>query len=207
VLNLFRTYSDYIATTDEWIGILKVACQYEFVEVKRFAIRGLEKLDLSVVQRLRIYQLYNVHFAHIVPLLVQLCLREEGPTDGETEELGIKTSLIIYRARERLCSHVPGGISVDEATRTICSIINVDPAGFKILGGSVMYRELYHLACTNSTFLFVFQLRRRGTMGPTREAYVYCDHLYHGPEDKWRIPGNVTSSFSSIYKRLIILFF
>jgi len=43
-------------------------------------------------------------------------------------------------------------------------------------------------------------------MGPTREAYVYCDHLYHGPEDKWRIPGNVTSSFSSIYKTLITKF-
>jgi len=146
MLTLFRTYSDYNASTDEWIGILKVACQYEFVEVKRFAIRGLEKLDLSVVQRLKIYQLYNVHITHIVPLLVQLCLREEGPTDDETEELGIKTSLIIYRARERLCSHVPGGISADEATRAICSIMNVDPAEFKIPGGSVMYRELYHLA-------------------------------------------------------------
>ena len=40
-------------------------------------------------------------------------------------------------------------------------------------------------------------------MGPTREAFVYCDHLYHGPEDQWRLAGNVTSSFSFIYKRLI----
>jgi hypothetical protein len=144
VLNPFRKYSDYIATTNEWIGILKIACQYEFVEVKRFAIRGLETLALSVVERLRIYQLYNVHPTHIVPLFVQLCLREQGPTDDETEDLGIKTSLIIYRARERLCSHVPGGISKDEATRTICSIIGVDPADIKKPGGSVMYRALYH---------------------------------------------------------------
>lgn len=145
MFNPFRKYSDYIATTNEWIGILKIACQYDFIEVKRFAIRGLEKLDLSVVQRLKIYQLYNVHAAHIVPLLVQLCMREEGPTDEETDELGIKTSLVIYRARERLCSHVPGGITKDEATRTICSIIGVDPADIKKPGGSVMYRALYHL--------------------------------------------------------------
>ena len=53
-----------------------------------------------------------------------------------------------------------------------------------------------------------FQGRRRTLTGPTREAFVYCDHLYHGPEDQWRLaPGNVTSSFSSFYKRLIFVGF
>jgi len=141
----FSTYSEYTATTNEWISILKIACQYQFIEVKRFAIRGLEKLDLSPVERLRIYQLYQVDPTYIIPLLVELCLREEGPTEEETEKMGIKTSLSIYRARERLCCHAPDGVDEDEATHTICSIIGVDPALFQKSGGSVTFIALHHL--------------------------------------------------------------
>jgi hypothetical protein len=142
---MFRTYSDYDATTNEWISILKLACEYEFVQVKNLAIRGLEGMNLSAVERLCIYQLYRVGPSHTVPLLVELCIRNEGPTDDETEKLGIKTSLVIYRARESLRSQLPADVDHRMAASTVCSLIGVDLSQLQLSGGSVMFHALHHL--------------------------------------------------------------
>lgn len=123
-----KTYSDYNATSDEWISILKLACEYDFAQVKDLAIRGLDGMNLSTVERLCIYQLYRVGPSHIVPLLAELCVRNEGPTDEETERLGIKTSLVIFRARENLRSHIPADVDHGIAVSTVCSLIGVDPS-------------------------------------------------------------------------------
>ena len=228
---IFRTYSNYTATINEWITILKLACEYDFVQVKQLAIQGLEEMDLSVVERLCIYQLYSVGPSHIVPLLSSLCLRNEGPTDEETDQLGIKTSLVIFRARESLRSHLPADVDHSVmAVSTICSLIGVDPSHFQKSGGSVIFHALCHRhSMLMPTLCFFFQPRRRGPMGlatrgspdfPSRmgrlevpppnqrfarEAYVYCGHLYHGPEDQWRLTGNVTGSFPIIFKQLIFV--
>ncbi|KAF4620261.1 hypothetical protein D9613_001061 [Agrocybe pediades] len=128
-----NTYSVYNAPTQDWITILKIACEHHFKEVKNFAIRQLEQCNLSVVSRLTIYQLYKVDLAFILPLLYELCIREEGPTDQETEEMGIKTSLIIFRIRERLragangpMSPVAAGTGEAEVMQAIYAVLGVD---------------------------------------------------------------------------------
>ena len=62
-------------------------------------------------------------------------MRDEGPTDDETAIMGIKTSLIIFRARERLRFQPLSGSkdrsSPDEndITRTIYSLLGFDYNG------------------------------------------------------------------------------
>lgn len=62
-------------------------------------------------------------------------MRDEGPTDDETSIMGIKTSLIIFRARERLRFQPLAGskdrFSPDEndITRTIYSLLGFDYNG------------------------------------------------------------------------------
>ena len=74
---------------------------------------------------------------YLVPLYVKFCMRDEGPSDEETSIMGIKTSLIIFRARERLRFQPPSGstskdrISPDDndITRTIYSLLGFDYNG------------------------------------------------------------------------------
>lgn len=99
-----RKYDIYRATVDEWTSILKIACAHDFHGIKDFAIRGLESCEMPIANRIRLYQKYYVDLRYINPLFVKFCLRDDGPTDEETEVMGTKISLIIYRARERLRS-------------------------------------------------------------------------------------------------------
>jgi hypothetical protein len=71
---------------------------------------------------------------YLVPLYVKFCMREDGPTDEETSIMGIKTSLIIFRARERLRFPLSGNKdrflpNENEVTRTIYSLLGFEYNG------------------------------------------------------------------------------
>lgn len=143
-----RIYSVYTATLAEWIAILKLADEYQFLEVKRLAIRELDQFDMPIAERIELYHRHAVDLCHLVPLYVKLCIRDEGPTDEETSIMGMKTSLIIFRARERLrfqpLSKVKPVPVVDEShiTRTIYSLL-----GFDGQTGSVTFNTYPTLPC------------------------------------------------------------
>lgn len=92
----------YHAVAEEWTSILKIACAYDFHGIKDLAVRGLESCDMSIANRIRLYQRYDVDSRYINSLYVKFCLRDEGPTEEETEIMGTKVSLNIYMAREHL---------------------------------------------------------------------------------------------------------
>ncbi|KAF8161498.1 hypothetical protein B0H34DRAFT_381923 [Crassisporium funariophilum] len=130
-----RNYSVYKATLPEWTAILKIACEYQFPEVKHLAMRELQQIEIPIAQRIFLYQSYDAEPMYLVPLYVKLCMRDEGPTDEETEKMGMKTSLIIFRARERLRFRPLGagkdgptleGVDENDITRTICSLLGFD---------------------------------------------------------------------------------
>ncbi|KAH9485755.1 hypothetical protein JR316_0002670 [Psilocybe cubensis] len=140
-------YSLYEATASEWITILKLACDYRFNEVKLLAIRGLEMSNLTTVQRIQIYELYHVERQYLVPLYDVLCRREECLTEEEAKELGLPTTLLIFRIREILRSQSGDGsdksplpASLDDVyiTRTICSSLGVDPQSLPGAGSLVI---------------------------------------------------------------------
>jgi len=135
-----RSFDQYHASVHEWTSILKISCNYDFPSVKDFAVRGLETCDIPIANRIKLYQKYEVDSSYVVPLFVKLSLRAEGPTDEETDVMGTKVALIIYRARERLrspaCSPLTGSphpISESDAFEAINSILGygamVLPAG------------------------------------------------------------------------------
>ena len=117
------------------MAILKLAHEYKFPEVKRLAIRELEGFDIPLAERIILYQNHNVEPVHLVPLYVKFCMRDEGPTDDETLIMGIKTSLIIFRARERLRFQPLSGSKdrsapdENDITRTIYSLLGFDYNG------------------------------------------------------------------------------
>lgn len=105
--------------------------------MKEFAVRGLESSEIPIANRIKLYQKFEVDSSYIIPLFVKLCLRTEGPTDEETEIMGTKVSLIIYRARERLRSQATSPlagqtliISETDASEAISSILGYcEPIG------------------------------------------------------------------------------
>ena len=103
---IIRSLHDiYEATSDEWVGILKIACEWDFAQVRNMAVRHIDLSGLSTIRRLYLYLLYRAEAPYVVPLYVSLCMRDKGPTDEETEVLGMKTVLLIWRMREHLRAH------------------------------------------------------------------------------------------------------
>ncbi|KAF5322628.1 hypothetical protein D9619_002071 [Psilocybe cf. subviscida] len=94
-----ETYSDYTATTAEWTSILKIACEYDFVEWSTWHLSA------------------------------DICARDRGLDDGEIKMLGPESSLRIFRLRERVRSSeknrspLPEGV---DALDAVCKILKVD---------------------------------------------------------------------------------
>jgi hypothetical protein len=115
---------------------LKLAHEYQFPEVKRLAIRELESFDIPISERIALYQSHAVEPVYLIPFYVKLCMRDDGPTDEETVTMGMKTSLIIFRARERLHFRTVSASTKDRSspsendiTRTIYSLLGFDYNG------------------------------------------------------------------------------
>jgi hypothetical protein len=72
-------------------------------------IRELEKLDLSPVDRIQIYQRFKLDDALLLDCFETLTTREEPIGFEEGAKLGLKTSLHIARAREYSRSPDTGG--------------------------------------------------------------------------------------------------
>jgi hypothetical protein len=95
-----RKYSLYDATVEEWTSILKLAHQWDFIEVKALAIRELENLRIPALQKIVIYQTYEVDKKYLQAAFTALAVRDEPISVEEGRELGLETALQLARARE-----------------------------------------------------------------------------------------------------------
>ncbi len=98
-------YSLYDATVEDWIIILKLADRWCFPEVKNLAVRELEKHLMDDIERIVVYQQYNVDKHLLIPRYAALCARTETLSLAEGIRLGMETALNIARARE--CARSP----------------------------------------------------------------------------------------------------
>ncbi|EDQ99625.1 uncharacterized protein LACBIDRAFT_295936 [Laccaria bicolor S238N-H82] len=122
------------APVESWVLILKLAHKWEFVAVKDCAARQLEtKTDISVAERLRLYQEVEVDSdKYIVPLFKALCKRDIPLTLEESKLLGIETVYLISTAREKLRavpsdggkSPLPRDLEDEDVTRTILNLLD-----------------------------------------------------------------------------------
>ncbi|KAH9006327.1 hypothetical protein EDB86DRAFT_713062 [Lactarius hatsudake] len=95
-----RKYSIYDASPSQWSSILGLAQKWGFRDVELLCIRELEKLDLSPVDRIHIYQRFGLDTTLLIDSYATLTTREEPIGLEEGVKLGLRTSLQIARARE-----------------------------------------------------------------------------------------------------------
>ncbi|KAJ6593327.1 hypothetical protein B0H19DRAFT_918850, partial [Mycena capillaripes] len=93
-------YSLYDATVEDWSTILELAHRWEFAEVKSLAIRELEKLTMSDIDRIVLYRKFAVDESFLVPRYAALCERPELLTVEEGLQLGMEVVIPLSRARE-----------------------------------------------------------------------------------------------------------
>ncbi|KAI0254407.1 hypothetical protein BJV78DRAFT_1280015 [Lactifluus subvellereus] len=93
-------YSVYNATAEQWSSILDLSQKWGFKDVEWLCIRELEKLDLSPVDRIQIYQRFNLDDTLLLDCYESLTTRDEPIGVDEGVKLGLRTSLQIARARE-----------------------------------------------------------------------------------------------------------
>ncbi|RDB25167.1 hypothetical protein Hypma_007980 [Hypsizygus marmoreus] len=124
-------YSVYDWDAHDWSSILELAERWEFGEVKNLAIRELEKQTIPVIDRIVLYQKFEVDNAFLVPLYAILCSRPEALDRDESKALGMETTVLIFQTRERLRaqpsdggrSPLPPGLDSDDVHRTIASLL------------------------------------------------------------------------------------
>ncbi|CAA7260385.1 unnamed protein product [Cyclocybe aegerita] len=103
-------YSLYHAPVSDWEIILRFANNWRFPEVKKLAVRELEKKELGDVKRIALYHANAVDRNLLVPRYAALCARPEPLTLEEGMALGMETTLMIAAGREEARSRLPSGV-------------------------------------------------------------------------------------------------
>lgn len=105
------SYYQFEQPQQEWASILKLSNLWGFSNVKELAIEQLQYLDVPLVDRIVLYQDYQVGWELLAPLYVDLASRESTLDHEESRRLGFRTAIVIFQARERLRSLAMGGRS------------------------------------------------------------------------------------------------
>lgn len=128
--HIYRKYSLYDATLDEWVSILRLAHQWQFSEVKALVVRELEKMAIDTVPKITIYQQHEVDRNLLTPSFAALCTRPEPISLSEGQDLGLETSLLIAKAREQVrAESVQGG---DRLFAIIREVFAVTPPAVRL---------------------------------------------------------------------------
>ena len=147
-----RKYDIYDTSVTEWTTILKLSTELDFVEAKNFAIRGLQGCTLEIAERVSIYQKYHADVAYLIPLFAELSIRSDGPTDEESEKMGAKTSLMVFRVRERLRSGKSDTVDLATAIEAISAAVghslNVSSPATNVSTGALVFVPM----CERSIF-------------------------------------------------------
>jgi len=93
-------YSIYEASVDEWSSILKLAHQWDFDEVKTFALRELEAQEIPALQKIILYHTHEIDRNLLQGAYTAITVRDEPISIEEGRVLGLETALRFAHARE-----------------------------------------------------------------------------------------------------------
>lgn len=79
---------------------MKLAHQWNFIEVKALAIRELENLRILPLPKIVLYQTYSIDRNLLKHSLTALTLRDEPITVEEGRGIGLETAMDLAKARE-----------------------------------------------------------------------------------------------------------
>ncbi|KAG8221239.1 hypothetical protein J3R82DRAFT_1401 [Butyriboletus roseoflavus] len=86
----------------KWLTILRLATLWRFHEIRKLAIRHLEKLKLEPIEKITTYKQYSVDSELLLPSYVSLCRSPKLPSPAEGKILTMETVLKLASARERM---------------------------------------------------------------------------------------------------------
>lgn len=111
---------------------MRLAHEWDFPQVKRFALREIKRREneVDLVKRIVLYKDFHAPEAYLVPLYAELCSRPQSPTDDESDQLGMPLALKIFRAREAIrsdgsVSPLPKGKTEIDTYPTIASVLGL----------------------------------------------------------------------------------
>ena len=79
---------------------MKLAFDWRFAEVKKLCVRELEKFEIPPLQKIELYQAYELDKKLLIPSYVAMCMRAEPLSIKEGRQLGLETALLLATARE-----------------------------------------------------------------------------------------------------------
>jgi hypothetical protein len=88
-------------TLDNWLVVLELSTRWQFLEMKKLAIEQLQSLNIDPVEKIAIYNQYEIDKSLLLPEYKHLCTREGQMSIEEGEKVGLLTVLAIHQARER----------------------------------------------------------------------------------------------------------
>ncbi|KAH9177505.1 hypothetical protein EDB89DRAFT_1844593 [Lactarius sanguifluus] len=112
-------YSVYSATLEKWKRILALAQEWGFIQVERLCVRELENLTIPPVEKIKIYQDFNLNPDLLYDSYVELTTRPEPLNLEEGKKLELLTSLKIARARELVRALAPDGATSSSGPATV----------------------------------------------------------------------------------------
>lgn len=101
-------YDTYDADLPSFLTILRLAHEWGFPSVGRFALREIharfQHNNIPLVQKIAMYRDHGAPKAHLVPLYAELCARAAQPSDAEVKVVGWEAAVGVFRVRERIRS-------------------------------------------------------------------------------------------------------
>ena len=96
-------------TLDEWTSILHLATRWEFTDIRALAIRSIQSLDITPIDRIVLSREYDITGRWTLAAYTALCDRSEPLALSEANRLGLETSIRIAQMREQIRGPGRGG--------------------------------------------------------------------------------------------------
>ncbi|KAG1728897.1 hypothetical protein EDB19DRAFT_135768 [Suillus lakei] len=122
--------------SDHWLVILELSMRWQFLEMKELAVDQLQNLKMDPVEKIAIYNKYEIDKSLLLPEYKHLCTREGQMSIEEGEKVGLLTVLAIHQARERAMksaaakecrSPIPADADDEELEQILKDIFNLNP--------------------------------------------------------------------------------
>ncbi|KAG1727468.1 uncharacterized protein EDB91DRAFT_1061124 [Suillus paluster] len=88
-------------TSEHWLVILELSTRWKFLRMKELAVDQLQNLEMDPVEKIAIYNKYELDNSLLLREYKHLCTREGRMSIEEGEKVGLPTILGIHQARER----------------------------------------------------------------------------------------------------------
>lgn len=122
-------------SSDNWLVILELSTRWQFLEMKKLAVEQLQNLKMDPVEKIAIFNKYEIDRSLLLPEYKHLCTREGQMSIEEGEKVGLLTVLAIHQARERAMksagakecrSLTPADVDDEELEQILKDIFNLN---------------------------------------------------------------------------------